>query len=379
MAKKKKKTKKVRASFRKNRQVRTRERGLERQFEDHGFEEDDSRRDERISGKGELTRKRTVVGEAVETEDGTIEVLPEVDESVCLRGRVLSVRGLISDVRAEDGKDYACATRRLLKTLSTDQRHVVAAGDRILFRPEGDEGIIERVEPRRGVLSRTSRGRQHVIVANVDQILIVASAAEPDLKPHLIDRYLLTAEKAGIEPLICINKSDLVDLADLQPTIGVFAQMGYDVLPVSAETGFNIERLRARLVDRESVLAGQSGVGKSSLLNVIDPGFQLKTSHVSSHTDKGRHTTTTATLLPLSMGGYVVDTPGIRQFQLWDVVPEEVAGFFRDLRPLVSHCRFPDCTHTHETDCAVRDAVGDGRIDLRRYDSYCHLFAGDAP
>jgi len=379
MAKKKKKTKKVRASFRKNRQVRTRERGLERQFEDHGFEEDDSRRDERISGKGELTRKRTVVGEAVETEDGTIEVLPEVDESVCLRGRVLSVRGLISDVRAEDGKDYACATRRLLKTLSTDQRHVVAAGDRILFRPEGDEGIIERVEPRRGVLSRTSRGRQHVIVANVDQILIVASAAEPDLKPHLIDRYLLTAEKAGIEPLICINKSDLVDLADLQPTIGVFAQMGYDVLPVSAETGFNIERLRARLVDRESVLAGQSGVGKSSLLNVIDPGFQLKTSHVSSHTDKGRHITTTATLLPLSMGGYVVDTPGIRQFQLWDVVPEEVAGFFRDLRPLVSHCRFPDCTHTHETDCAVRDAVGDGRIDLRRYDSYCHLFAGDAP
>jgi len=378
MAKKKKKQK-VRAEFRKNRQVRTRQRGLEQQFEEHRFEDDDSSREERVSGKGELTRKRTVVGEAIETEEGTIEVLPEVDESICLAGRVLSVRGLISDVRADDGKIYACATRRLLKTLSTDQRHVVAAGDRVLFRPEGEEGIIERVEPRRGVLSRTSRGRQHIIVTNVDQILIVASAAEPDLKPHLIDRYLLTAEKAGIEPLICINKCDLVDLATLQPVIGVFAQMGYEVLPVSAETGLNADRLRARLANRESVLAGQSGVGKSSLLNVIDPGFELKTSHVSRNTDKGRHTTTTATLLPLSMGGYVVDTPGIRQFQLWDVVPEEVAGYFRDVRPLVSHCRFPDCTHTHETDCAVRDAVGDGRIDLRRYESYCHLFASDAP
>ncbi|REJ65302.1 MAG: ribosome small subunit-dependent GTPase A [Planctomycetota bacterium] len=377
MAKKKKK-KKIRAEFRKNREVRTRERGLEQQFEEHGFAEDDSSREERISGKGELSRKRTVVGETVESEEGGVELLPEVDLSVCLPGRVMSVRGLISDVMADDGKLYACATRRLLKTLSTDQRHVVAAGDRVLFRPEHDEGIIERVEPRRGVLSRTSRGRQHIIVTNVDQILIVASAAEPDLKPHLIDRYLLTAEKAGIEPVICINKVDLVDLATLQPVIGVFAQLGYFVLPVSAQTGFNIDRLRARLLNRETVLTGQSGVGKSSLLNAVDPEFDLRTSQVSRQTDKGRHTTTTATLLPLPMGGYVVDTPGIRQFQLWDVIPEEVAGFFRDLRPLVSHCRFPDCTHTHESDCAVRDAVGDGRIDLRRYESYCQLFAGDA-
>ena len=378
MAKKKKKAK-VRAAFRKNRQPRTRERGLEQQFEEHQFVDDDSVRGERVSGKGELTRKRTVVGEEVETEEGRVEVVPEVDHSICLPGRVLTVRGLISEVRADDGKVYGCATRRLLKTMSTDQRHVVAAGDRVLFRPAGDEGIIERVEPRRGVLSRTSRGRKHVIVTNVDQVLIVASVAEPDLKPHLIDRYLLTAEKAGIEPFICLNKCDLVDIATLQPVIGVFAQMGYDVLPVSAETGLNIDRLRARLANRESVVAGQSGVGKSTLLNVIDPGFVLKTSHVSSHTAKGRHTTTTATLLPLSMGGYVVDTPGIRQFQLWDVSPEEIAGYFRDLRPLVSHCRFPDCTHTHETDCAVRDAVGDGRIDLRRYESYCQLFAGDEP
>jgi ribosome biogenesis GTPase len=124
-------------------------------------------------------------------------------------------------------------------------------------------------------------------------------------------------------------------------------------------------------------VAGQSGVGKSSLLNAVDPGLQLRTSAVSAETQKGRHTTTTARLLPLSGGGYVVDTPGIRQFQLWDVIPAEVAGYFRDLRPYIDHCKFPNCSHTHESGCAVKDAVADGRLDLRRYESYCQLFAGE--
>jgi len=247
-----------------------------------------------------------------------------------------------------------------------------------MFRPVGDEGIIERVEPRRGVLSRTSRGRQHVVVANVDQILIVASAAEPDLKPHLIDRFLITAEKNRIKPIICINKVDLVDRAALQPTLGVFGQLGYEVLQLSATTGLNIDRLRTLLTGRESVLAGQSGVGKSSLLNAVEPGLKLKTREVSRETEKGKHTTTTAVLIPLACGGYVVDTPGIRQFQLWDVIREEVAGFFRDIRPLVDLCEYPDCSHTHEEPCAVKDAVADGRLDGRRYESYCHLLAGDA-
>ena len=131
------------------------------------------------------------------------------------------------------------------------------------------------------------------------------------------------------------------------------------------------------MVGRESVVAGQSGVGKSSLLNAVDGQLDLPVSEVSHETQKGRHTTTTAQLLPLSFGGYVVDTPGIRQFQLWDVIPEEVASFYRDVRPYVSLCRYPDCTHTHEEDCAVKNAVADGRIDDRRYESYCHLFCGD--
>ncbi len=135
--------------------------------------------------------------------------------------------------------------------------------------------------------------------------------------------------------------------------------------------------MRRALVGCESVVAGQSGVGKSSLLNAVESGWNLRVARVSDETEKGRHTTTTARLLPLADGGYVVDTPGIRQFQLWDVVREEVAGYYRDIRPYVHKCRFPDCTHTHEADCAVKDAVADGWLDARRYESYCHLFAGD--
>ena len=377
----KKKHRKIRAPFRKNRGDRTRPTDWTRQFERHGFENEDPLQEERISGKGELTRQRTVTGTEVDGDQPGLGIHLDVDEKVCRPGRVLSVHGLTSTIQDEEGALYQCATRRLLKTMSTDQRHVVAAGDRVLFRPveqtDQNEGVIERVEPRHGCLCRTSRGRQQIIVANVDQVLIITSAAEPRLKPNLIDRLLVSAEKAYIHPVICINKIDLIDPAGLQPLVGVYSQMGYQVLLLSAATGFGVDRFKRLLTDRESVLSGQSGVGKSSLLNVVDQKLQLRVDRVSNDTQKGRHTTTTAQLLPLGFGGYVVDTPGIRQFRLWDVIPEEVAGFYRDLRPYVNLCRFPDCTHTHEADCAVKDAVADGRLDDRRYESYCHLAAGE--
>lgn len=375
---KKKSTQKIRAEFRKKHQVRTRKRDLTRDFQQHGFEADESVRSERISGKGDLTRKRTVIGAVVEGQHTGLSVAPDVDETTSRRGRVLSIHGVDSQVIDPHGRTFRCATSGLLKTLSTEQRHVVAAGDIVWFRPEGeDRGMIERIEPRHGVLSRTFRGRQHVLVTNVDQLVIVSSVAEPNLKPNLIDRFLVAAEQNGIRPVICLNKVDLVDAADLQPLVGVYGQLGYRVLLISARTGFGMDGLRDVLQGRESVVAGQSGVGKSSLLNVLDPDLQLRVSEVSEDTQKGKHTTTAARLIPLQFGGYVVDTPGIRQFQLWDVIPPEVAGLFRDVRPYVSLCRFPNCTHTHEAECAVKDAVADGRIDARRYESYCYLFAGD--
>lgn len=375
---KKRKPNKIRADFRKNREGRVRGQDITRKFARGAIDDtEDSAGSERIRGKGEIFRRRTVVGEKIEDDSGTAFQL-DVDESVCLPGRVLRAGGLDSAVQTPEGRIYRCATRRVLKTLTTDQRHVVATGDRVLFRPtESGEGIIERVEPRRGVLCRTSHGKQQVIVSNVDQLLIVTSAAEPRLKPNLIDRLLVTAERSRIRPIICVNKIDLTDLADLQPLAGVYGQLGYDILLVSAVTGFGLERLKRALTERETVLSGQSGVGKSSLLNSVMPGLDLRVRAVSSDSDKGKHTTTAAELLPLPIGGYVVDTPGIRQFQLWDVIPEEVAGFYRDVRPFVRHCRFPDCTHTHEADCAVKDAVADGRLDTRRYESYCQVFAGD--
>ncbi|HEX3869255.1 MAG TPA: ribosome small subunit-dependent GTPase A [Pirellulales bacterium] len=368
-----KKRRQIRADFRKNRTPRARQNEWTRRVHRDGTETpDDMLSDERLSGKGDLTRKRTITSEA-----GSDHVL-DVDDSTTLRGRVLRAHGLTSTVETEDGTLYECATRRLLKTLTTDQRHVVAAGDLVVFRPSGkNEGIIERIEPRHGVLSRTSKRRQHVIVANVDQLVIVSSAAEPYLKPNLIDRYLVHAERSGIPAVICINKIDLVEPESLAALVGVYSQMGYPVFLVSARSGLNIERFRRQLAGRESVVSGQSGVGKSSLLNAIEPGFDLRVRAVSAESQKGRHTTTTAEVLRLASGGYVVDTPGLRQFQLWDIVPEEVAGFYRDLRPFVSRCRFPDCTHTHEDHCAVKDAVADGWLDARRYESYCQLREGD--
>jgi ribosome biogenesis GTPase len=373
------KKKKIRADFRKHHESRQRrqQRGLTRDVQQGALQEDQILKGERVSGKGELTRKRTVVGEAADASAVGFDVQREVEEGT-LRGRVLSVHGLASVVEGDDGKTYQCATRRLLKSMSTDQRHVVVAGDIVVFRPAGgNEGLIERIEPRGAMLCRTSKRRQHILVANVDQIVIVSSAAEPMLKPNLIDRFLVEAERNRLPATICINKIDLIDPADLQPLAGVYGQMGYDVLLVSATTGQGIEQLRHLVEDKETVVAGQSGVGKSSLLNAIEPDLGLRVGAVSTENQKGKHTTTVARLIPLRMGGHVIDTPGIRQFQLWDVISEEVAGFYRDIRPYVNLCRFPDCTHIHEASCAVKDAVADGQLDVRRYESYCHLFEGD--
>lgn len=369
--------KKIRAEFRKEHQVRRRQKDLTRKFAREEGAEDRLVQSERISGKGELTRKRTIVGAVADPETGGFAVQRDVD-GTSLRGRVLSVHGLASVVLADDGREFRCATRGLLKDLSTDLRHVIVAGDIVYFRPEeiGDS-LIERIEPRKHILSRTSKGRQQILVANVDQLVIVSSAAEPVLKPNLIDRFLVEAERMQIEPILCINKVDLVEPADLMPIAGVYGQMGYRVVLASATTGQGIPALRRLIAGKESVVAGQSGVGKSSLLNAIEPELALRVGEVSKENQKGKHTTTVARLIPLAMGGFVVDTPGIRQFQLWDVVPEEVAGYYRDIRPYVSLCRYPDCTHTHEANCAVKDAVADGRLDARRYESYCHVRSGE--
>lgn len=374
MAKKKKSKKIIRAEFRKHRDSRTRKNDLTRQFNDDAESLDNIRNRERVSGKGDLTRKRTVVGAESKNNDGSFQVDLEVDDSKCVSGRVIRIHGLESIVKAEDGQEFRCSIRGVLKSLASDLQHVVVAGDQVTIQLIDEEiAVIVRVDNRKNLISRTSRGRQQILAANVDRLLIVASAAEPMLKPNLIDRYLISSEKANIQPVIVINKMDLIDPADVQPLIGTWCQMGYPVILTSTESGFGITRLRELVQGVDTVVTGQSGVGKSSILNAIEPGLELKVSHVSAENQKGRHTTTAAELVPLKGGGYLIDTPGIRQFQLWDIIPEEVGGYFRDIRPFINSCRFPDCTHTHEDECGVKWAVADGKIDVRRYESYCQM------
>ncbi|MBX9625717.1 MAG: ribosome small subunit-dependent GTPase A [Gemmataceae bacterium] len=401
------KKKKVRVEMKKNRAKPPRGNDLTRVFGDGTGAADDAESGERVRAKGDLSRRRTVV----ESDDPA-----EGDAGPLVRGRVLRVHGLASVVEADDGTVYRCAVRRLLKTLATDERNAVATGDIVWLRPSGvishqssvirqtpggppgaegpstddqglmtndqgpmtAEGLITRVEPRHGVLTRESRRREHVLVANVDQLAIVISLVQPDLKPHLIDRYLAAAYQGGLNPILCLNKADLADPAEFQPLVGAYAQLGVPAVLTSAQTGAGVGRLRELLRGRATVFSGQSGVGKSSLLNAIEPGLALAVKSVSEVNQKGRHTTTYAQLIKLATGGWVVDTPGVRQLALWDAQPGAVEGFFGEFRPFVPLCTFPDCSHTHEGGCAVKAAVARRQVSARRYHSYLGMFRGAA-
>ena len=387
VAKKKNKSK-IRANFRKRQNTRVRKTDFTKDFKDDAESLENTVSGERLSGKGNLSRKRTVIGTTSDQTESGFEVDLDIDSEHSHPGRVLSVHGLNSLVKVEDGRVYECTVRGILKSLATDLQHVVVAGDFVTIEidPDAEEnwGVIVRVNARRNQISRTSRKRQQIIAANIDLAFIVSSAVEPALKPNLIDRFLVSAEKSNIQPIIIINKIDQVNLIDLQPLAGVWSQLGYPVVMTSTITGEVISRLRDLVLGRDCVVAGQSGVGKSSILNSIEPGLALKVSQVSQENQKGRHTTTAARLIPLESkngddpaGGHLIDTPGIRSFQLWGVIAEEVAGYFREIRPFINDCRFPDCTHTHEEDCSVKWAVADGKIDARRYESYCQMRIND--
>jgi ribosome biogenesis GTPase len=374
------KKKKTRVELRKNRSKPPRPHQWTRGYQEHGFEEEATKSDERVRTKGDLSRKRTIIqsAEPQVSQTGRQQTeMPIVNTETCLPGRVLRVHGLASIVETDDGKQFKCAVRRLLRSLATNERSIVTTGDRVWFLPTlGDEGVIERVEPRHGILTRSSKNREHVLVANVDQVVIVMSLVEPDLKPHLIDRYLASAIQGKIAPLICLNKADRVDPASVQPILGLYSQLGIPIVLTSATQRQGLEQLKTKLQNRQSVFAGQSGVGKSSLLNAVQPDLGLRVREVSEANQKGRHTTTTAQLIRLDFGGWVVDTPGIRQFQLWNIIPEEVEGFFPDFHPFVPLCAYPDCTHTHEDRCAVKRAVALHQINMQRYESYLGLFNG---
>ena len=285
------KKKKVRVALRKNRQNRTRDNDLTRRFREDGLASRAPEAVDRVRPKGELSRHRTIVEECVpevseggSESDSSAASRRAVDLSVCLRGRVVRVHGQVSMVQTEDGQLHSCHVRRLLKSLEIEERSVVTVGDWVWFRPgtsAGNDGLVERVETRRGVITRGYRRRQHVIAANVDQVLVVSAFAEPGVKLNLIDRYLVSAETGGVRPIVVLNKADLVDLATHQWVIGLYVQLGYETIVTSVQDGRGLDRIRTILSGRVTALSGQSGVGKSSLLNAIQPGLNLKVREVS--------------------------------------------------------------------------------------------------
>jgi len=357
------KKKKIRVEFRRNRTKPPRDNTLTRQFDENAAKVDATTTGERVRSKGDISRHRTVT-----------EVS---DSSANFPGRVIKVHGLFSYVELDDGRVLRCTVRRLLKSLVTDERSIVTTGDLVQVHaaPDG-EGVIERVEPRHGVLTRESRRREHVLVANVDQVAIVISLVQPALKPHLIDRYLASAIRGNLKPILCLNKIDLAEAVLLQPLVGAYSQLGVPTLLTSAVNGDGIDQLRKMLQGQATVFSGQSGVGKSSLLNAVQPGMGLRVREVSDMTQKGQHTTTTAELIRLEHGGWLVDTPGVRQLQLWDTRPEEVEGYFPEFAPFISGCKFADCSHTHEAGCGVKAGVRKRILSERRYISYLGMFKG---
>lgn len=256
---------------------------------------------------------------------------------------------------------------------------IAAIGDRVTVTVlEDGSGVIEEVEERRRALVRLDprpRGvYQQVLLANPDQAVFVFSCANPNPKLRMLDRFLVVAEKQNIPALIVANKIDLVESP--QRIFGLYETIGYRVLYTSAKTKAGLEELRDALRGKTSAFAGPSGAGKSSLLNALQPGLGLAVNEISSFLNKGRHTTVTRQMFPLEGGGYVADTPGWKSLALWDTQPEEMDAYFPELRDLVAHCQFSDCTHIHEPGCAVRAALDAGKIHPQRYDSYLRLRAG---
>ena len=256
---------------------------------------------------------------------------------------------------------------------------IAAIGDQvqITLLPDGS-GVIEEVEERKRAIvrldPRPQGDYQQVLLANPDQAVFVFSCAHPNPRLRMLDRFLVIAEKQMIPAIIVANKIDLVE--DPKEIFGLYETIGYRVLCTSTKTEVGIEELKAVLAGKISALAGPSGAGKSSLLNAMQPGLGLAVNEISKAMNKGKHTTVTRQLFPLEGGGYVADTPGWKSLALWDTEPEEIDGYFPELRELVQHCQFSDCTHTHEPGCAVRRALEEGTIHRERYESYLRLRAG---
>jgi len=297
-----------------------------------------------------------------------------------LRGRVLAITPEGIAVEYQETV-ILCTLRGALKQETTQAKNLIAVGDFALFEMKNEkEGSIAHVEERHSILSRQEhlrRRQKQLIASNIDQVLITMSVVKPSLKPSLVDRYIIAAYKGGMQPVIILNKVDLLeagsaDEALVELFIATYTALNIPVISLSAVTGIGIEKLKKQMKDKASVFSGQSGVGKSSLINAMT-GLSLPIGEIVEKTQKGTHTTSAARLIPLDFGGWCIDTPGIRSFGVWDLQREDLKNYFPEIDEISNQCKYPNCTHSHEPGCALEAALSAGEISPLRVESYLKL------
>ncbi len=292
-------------------------------------------------------------------------------------GRVLRSYGNRYIVQTADGT-YDCNLRGKFRLSTSRQTAPVAVGERVIMTLEQPPyGVIEEIEERKTKISRPDVNNpeiEQIIVANVDQLVVISSVRRPRFKLGAIDRFLLAAERNGLSACICLNKIDLATDTRYQEVVEMYRNVGYQAVACSATTGEGLGHLKDAIRLRTSILAGHSGVGKSSLINAIQPGLSIATSEISEATGKGVHTTTSVELHPLDIGGYVADTPGLREIGLWDIKPEDLAELYPEIRALAGQCKFRNCAHIGEPECAIKQAVDEKDIAPERYETYVRIY-----
>ncbi|MBN2047738.1 MAG: ribosome small subunit-dependent GTPase A [Anaerolineaceae bacterium] len=363
-------SKNKRKNFRRNLDSKTRRKDW-MEYADGNWDDADVATQQRIMPRDENVRRKALEQMTANADILTPTVVADDGE---LRGMIIEVNSGLCKVLVDESIIY-CTIRGSLTAQESGFTNVVAVGDGVTIQHlDGNTGVIESILPRKSILARNDYPRRQVLVANADQLLIVAAWRNPHIWLELIDRYLIVAQRNQLPAVLCINKVDLnEEREELEQVVDLYRNLGVKVLATSAVDGNGIEALREVMRGKMSVLTGMSGVGKSSLLSAVQPGLNLRALQVSEMSGEGRHTTTQSNLYNLEMGGCVVDTPGIREFGLNGVERRELSGYFPEIASLSPRCRFSDCLHVSEPECAVLAAVEADEIAESRHHSYLKI------